>query len=60
MVQLPGFDLNPLTKVELFASVIIYTGMHFDLQYSLRKSFVTPGEAKYDFLCVFEAQEKVS
>ena len=53
MVQLPGFDLNPLTNVELFAPVIIYVGMHFDLQYSLNKSSMTPGDEKYEFFVHF-------
>ena len=30
-LQSPVFDLNPLTKFGLFASVTIYAGMHFDL-----------------------------
>ena len=52
-LQSAGFDLNPLTKSRLFAPVIINAGMHFDLQYSLSKSSVTPRDAKYEFFVHF-------
>lgn len=52
-LQSPGFDLNLLAKSGLFAPVTIYAGMHFDLQRSLSKSSMTPGDAKYEFFVHF-------
>ena len=52
-LQSPGFNLNPLTTFGLFALVLIYAGMHFDLQWSLSKSSITTRDAKYEFFVHF-------
>ena len=52
-LQLAGSDLNPLTKIGLFASVTIYAGMHFEIQYSLSKSFMSSVDETYEFFVHF-------